>query len=91
MGQHSDLWGKKSVMKLSTEKTMLQDNVTVTITFKSDVKLEVIEEDRFMVCCLEDRDACSQVIKMIDIGRSAQCSGSLWTRMDGCENRRSTY
>ena len=42
---------------------MLQNNVT--ITFKSDVKLEAIEDDRFMVCCLEDRDACSQVTWMI--------------------------
>ena len=42
---------------------MLQNNVT--ITFKSDVKLEAIEDDRFMVCCLEDRDACSQVTGMI--------------------------
>ena len=43
---------------------MLQNNVT--ITFKSDVKLEAIEDDRFMVCCLEDRDACSQVTGMIE-------------------------
>ena len=71
---------------------MLQDNVTVTITFKKNVKLEAIEEDRFMVCCLEDRDACSQVTEMKDMGQShyGQCSGSLWTRMDGCDNHRST-
>ena len=54
-------------MKLSTNK-LLQNNVT--ITFKSDVKLEAIEEDRFMVCCLEDWNACSQVTEMKDTGHS---------------------
>ena len=79
-------------MKLTTEKTILQDQNDVTITFKSNVKLEAIEEDRFMVCCLEDRDACSQVTEMRENGQSVigQCSGSLWTRMDGCDNHRST-
>ena len=38
---------------------MLQENVE--ITFTADVKLEAIEEDRFMVCCLENMDECSQV------------------------------
>ena len=40
--------------------TMLQTNVT--IEFKADVKLEAMEDDRFMVCCLENRNDCSQVI-----------------------------
>ena len=73
MGQYSDLRGKSSEMKLTTDKTMLQDKNDVTITFKSDVKLEAIEEDRFMVCCLEDRDACSQVTGMIE-RTECQCS-----------------
>ena len=38
---------------------MLQNNFT--IEFTADVKLEAIEEDRFMVCCLENMDECSQV------------------------------
>ena len=47
-------------MKLSADtQSFIQNNVT--IEFKADVKLEAMEEDRFMVCCLEDRDACSQV------------------------------
>ena len=44
---------------------MLQDNVT--FKFNADVKLEAIEEDRFMVCCLENIDACSQVTGISDM------------------------
>ena len=47
---------------------MLQTNVT--IEFKADVKLEAMEEDRFMVCCLENRNDCSQVTEIKGMTRT---------------------
>ncbi len=34
------------------------------------MKLEAIEEDRFMVCCLENIDACSQVTGVREVTES---------------------
>ena len=50
-------------MKLAFSlNTILQD--TITITFDADVKLEALEDNRFMICCMEDIDLCDQVMRI---------------------------
>ena len=45
--------------------TILQD--TIIITFDADVKLEAMEDNRFMICCMEDIDLCDQVTRITEM------------------------
>ena len=47
--------------------TILQD--FIILTFDADVKLEAMEEDRFMVCCMEDINLCDQVTRNTEMTR----------------------